>query len=189
MRIRFTLPCLLLALVPLAAACAHGSDGTGLSGSGGASSTTATTSSGAACGVQSSLPACNTCVDKSCCTEAEACVADPVCPTCLGTSTPPAGCATNTPLATFAACLTTSCNTQCMSSSGGPPTTCTGANGGPGCCQGNDLYYCNSSNTVTHKTCSGGKVCGWNTTSMYYDCVSPPGGPDPSGVNPITCAQ
>jgi hypothetical protein len=30
-------------------------------------------------------------------------------------------------------------------------------------------------------------VCGWNAMFGYYDCVPPPGGPDPSNTYPIMC--
>jgi len=74
------------------------------------------------------------------------------------------------------------------SGSAGIPTTCTQAYGTVGCCGPNgENYYCSaSSSTVTSKTCTGGKTCGWNSTDGYYACVTG-GGPDPSGQNPIAC--
>jgi hypothetical protein len=57
-----------------------------------------------------------------------------------------------------------------------------------GCCEGGELHYCNTTKVV-NKTCSGGEVCGWNATGGYYDCVTAPGGTDPSGTYSITCGQ
>ena len=65
------------------------------------------------------------------------------------------------------------------------PTTCAGADNATGCCAGNTLYYCLT--TVTSMPCTGNKVCGWSSASNFYDCVAPPGGPDPSGISPIGC--
>jgi hypothetical protein len=65
------------------------------------------------------------------------------------------------------------------------PTTCAEANGKTGCCEGDTVYYCNPS--LSSKTCTGGEVCGWESSKSYYDCVSPPAGADPSGKNPIAC--
>jgi hypothetical protein len=74
------------------------------------------------------------------------------------------------------------------SGSGGSstPTTCTEARGSTGCCVGNEVYYCSGS-SLTHKSCSGGEVCGWNSSKGYYYCVASPGGSDPTGSNPIAC--
>jgi hypothetical protein len=67
------------------------------------------------------------------------------------------------------------------------PTTCAQAYGPEGCCASGVLYYCNASNMLTSQMCTGTKVCGWSATNLYYDCVAPPGGSDPSGINPIAC--
>jgi hypothetical protein len=75
---------------------------------------------------------------------------------------------------------------------GAIPTTCSEANGVVGCCGPNgESYYCAtaSSTTVKSAACTGGKVCGWNASKMYYSCVSPPATADPSGTEPIACAQ
>jgi hypothetical protein len=72
------------------------------------------------------------------------------------------------------------------SSSTGAPTTCAEANNKTGCCASGVAYYCEAT-TLTSQTCTGGKVCGWNSTSSYYGCVAAPGGSDPSGTNPINC--
>ncbi len=56
-----------------------------------------------------------------------------------------------------------------------------------GCCANNTAYYCNGTTTPTAKACTGTKVCGWDTSASYYDCVAAPGGADPSGTNPIAC--
>jgi hypothetical protein len=66
------------------------------------------------------------------------------------------------------------------------PTTCGGADQKAGCCVGNDLYYCDGSTTVSKKSCTSGKVCGWDSSEKYYDCVASPG-VDPSGTYPIAC--
>jgi hypothetical protein len=73
---------------------------------------------------------------------------------------------------------------------GGVPTTCAEANGEVGCCGPNgEAYYCatSSGTTVKSTACTGGKVCGWDASKMYYTCVSPPGGGDPSGMEPMAC--
>jgi len=72
-------------------------------------------------------------------------------------------------------------------SSSSVPTTCTQAYGKIGCCAGNTAYYCDSTTTPTAKACTGTKVCGWDSSGSYYDCVAAPGGADPSGTNPIAC--
>jgi hypothetical protein len=74
-------------------------------------------------------------------------------------------------------------------SSGEPPTTCTQADGPYGCCAGSTLYYClsNSGNSVTIHSCTHGDVCGWSESDGFYDCVSAPGGADPSGKYPEAC--
>ena len=72
-------------------------------------------------------------------------------------------------------------------SSGGPPTNCTQANDYTGCCIGSTAYFCTMAGVLTEKPCTSGKVCGWSTKYNDYECVSPPGGPDPSGQNPIDC--
>ena len=75
-----------------------------------------------------------------------------------------------------------------MTSTG--PMTCTGANGTIGCCSADGLteYYCKTgTTTVATSACTGGKVCGWNATKMYYSCVTAPATADPSGTNPILC--
>ena len=72
---------------------------------------------------------------------------------------------------------------------GSVPTTCAqaGGTGGNGCCDGNELYYCNTNNGVSKQNCaSSGMVCGWDSTGPYYNCVAAPGGVDPGGT-PIAC--
>jgi hypothetical protein len=67
------------------------------------------------------------------------------------------------------------------------PSTCAQADDSIGCCGPNGaLYYCSSS-SLTSKTCTGGKVCGWSVANGYYGCVTGPAMPDPGGVHPITC--
>jgi hypothetical protein len=70
--------------------------------------------------------------------------------------------------------------------SGKAPKTCAEADSKVGCCDGNVLYYCETT-TLTSKKCSGSDVCGWDSTSSYYGCVAPPGGADPSGTHPLAC--
>jgi hypothetical protein len=70
------------------------------------------------------------------------------------------------------------------SDSGSVPTTCVEASEKAGCCVDNVLYYC--SPTLTSKACTDGKVCGWDTSHSYYDCVDAPGA-DPSGTHPFEC--
>jgi uncharacterized protein (TIGR03382 family) len=71
------------------------------------------------------------------------------------------------------------------------PTTCAEADGNPGCCIGNTIYFCatGATPTLTTQTCTGTKVCGWKTTSTgsYYGCVAPPASGDPSNTYPLTC--
>jgi len=75
------------------------------------------------------------------------------------------------------------------SSSNGVPTTCAQANESFGCCDpAGVLFYCQTgSTTLVKKSCTGGKVCGWDSTSTYYNCVAAPGGDDPSGTHAIAC--
>jgi hypothetical protein len=75
------------------------------------------------------------------------------------------------------------------SSTSGVPTTCAQANESFGCCDpAGTLFYCQTgSTTLVKKSCSGGKVCGWDSTSSYYNCVAAPGGDDPSGTHAIAC--
>jgi hypothetical protein len=89
---------------------------------------------------------------------------------------------------TTASSTTTASGTTSGTSSGGTaPTNCTEADGAAGCCLGSTLYYCKSgSTTVTPKACTGGNVCGWNSTKDYYDCVTS-ADPDPSGTYPRSC--
>jgi hypothetical protein len=68
--------------------------------------------------------------------------------------------------------------------SGSVPTTCVEANEKAGCCVDEVLYYCSPS--LTSKACMDGKVCGWDTSHGYYDCVDAPGA-DPSGTYPLGC--
>lgn len=73
---------------------------------------------------------------------------------------------------------------------GAIPTTCTQADSTYGCCGPNNTnYYCgtNTPTTVSSTACTGTKVCGWNATKGYYDCVAPPASADPSGVYPLAC--
>jgi len=53
------------------------------------------------------------------------------------------------------------------------------------------LYYCKGTPlALTSETCSGTKVCGWNTTLSYYGCVTIDGGAapsDPSNKYPLVC--
>jgi hypothetical protein len=59
-------------------------------------------------------------------------------------------------------------------------------NGTIGCCDTSGvLHYCNP--TMTKQTCTGGNVCGWNTSKGWYSCVAPPGGSDPSNTYPKAC--
>jgi hypothetical protein len=81
----------------------------------------------------------------------------------------------------------TSTSSSSSSGSGGTPMTCGDADGTVGCCEGNVNYYCNSSNQVAQKACTGTKVCGWSAANGYYACVAPPGGADPSGTYPLAC--
>jgi hypothetical protein len=76
-----------------------------------------------------------------------------------------------------------------IDAAGAVPATCGEVNGKVGCCgpDGNAYYCATASSTVKSTSCTGGKVCGWNASRMYYSCVSPPSHADPSGVYPITC--
>jgi hypothetical protein len=63
---------------------------------------------------------------------------------------------------------------------------------GVGCCDADGvLHYCGVTPSMqlieVDQTCADGTVCGWNAMFGYYDCVPPPGGPDPSHTYPITC--
>jgi hypothetical protein len=68
------------------------------------------------------------------------------------------------------------------------PTTCAQADMATGCCSGSVVYYCLSAHgTPSSNTCASGQVCGWDSSYGFYDCVPPPGGPDPSGYFPKAC--
>jgi hypothetical protein len=75
------------------------------------------------------------------------------------------------------------------SSTGGVPTTCAQANESFGCCDpAGVLFYCQTGSTsLVKKSCTGTKVCGWDSTSSYYNCVAAPGGDDPSGTHAMAC--
>jgi hypothetical protein len=75
------------------------------------------------------------------------------------------------------------------SSTSKPPSTCDAVDGAEGCCADNVLYYCATSATPVAKPCTDGLVCGWDDFDTYYDCVAPPGGPDPLDEFPITCGH
>jgi len=73
-------------------------------------------------------------------------------------------------------------------SSGGVPSTCMEAHGSVGCCDGDTAYYCKTGQTsLTVTNCASPKVCGWNSSSNYYSCVTAPGGADPSNSYPESC--
>ncbi len=68
--------------------------------------------------ISSGVPACDTCLDRSCCSEGAACVDDPACAACLVAS-PAASCATDARLTALSACLGSSCAALCGPSSSG----------------------------------------------------------------------
>jgi len=75
-------------------------------------------------------------------------------------------------------------------SDSGAPTTCTQARGSAGCCaaNGKSYYYCKGdggTGALTHTTCTGTKVCGWNGTDGYYTCTATPA--DAGSANPSSC--
>jgi uncharacterized protein YbaA (DUF1428 family) len=65
-----------------------------------------------------------------------------------------------------------------------------GSIGAAGCCSGTDVLWCESG-ALQALECAGNeapadRVCGWRGTHGLYDCGG--SGPDPSGVNPASCA-
>lgn len=80
--------------------------------------------------------------------------------------------------------------TVTSSSTGGGPVTCGDVNDAKGCCDADGvLHYCNSKMNIVAHTCGAGQVCGWSATGHYYECVSPPSMPDPSGQVPMACGD
>ena len=81
-------------------------------------------------------------------------------------------------------------SSSASSSSGSPgavPTDCAQADGTVGCCTSTGvLYYCDSTNQLLHLTCPSDMPCGWDGQQMYQ-CVTPPGGADPSQNYPLLC--
>ena len=69
-------------------------------------------------------------------------------------------------------------------SSGGPPSTCAQANGDLGCCDGDNLYFCQGTMGPSMQACAG-KGCGWDPMKNWYDCGFT--GSDPSGTTPLMC--
>ena len=68
------------------------------------------------------------------------------------------------------------------------PTTCSQAHEYPGCC-GPDgkVYWCEQNGTMVQSlVCDAGKVCGWDATSMLYNCTTAASS-DPTGANPKSC--
>jgi V8-like Glu-specific endopeptidase len=56
-----------------------------------------------------------------------------------------------------------------------------------GCCDGNQLKYCDGDN-IEQLDCGGNPSCGWSSEAGYYDCGSG-GGSDPSGTFPKSCGS
>jgi hypothetical protein len=49
------------------------------------------------------------------------------------------------------------------------------------------LHYCDTTLALVDQPCTSTAVCGWDPVYGWYDCVLPPGGPDPSDTYPIAC--
>ncbi len=49
------------------------------------------------------------------------------------------------------------------------------------------LYFCDITQSIVSVMCASGTECGWNATNSWYDCVPPPGGPDPSNTYQMAC--
>ena len=90
----------------------------------------------AGCGVTSNDAKCDTCINSSCCSQAEACIGNATCKGCL--SAPTALCSGNAQYAAFSSCLQNDCGTACgfssssssSSSSGGTPSTSANSSSG-----------------------------------------------------------
>jgi MYXO-CTERM domain-containing protein len=109
------------------------------------SGSSSSSSGGTNCGLQSSDAACNTCLDASCCSQAQACANDSNCTACL-VATPPASCNSESNFVALNNCLNGSCASPCgggsssstssTSSSAGSPvsssSSASSSNGGPG---------------------------------------------------------
>jgi hypothetical protein len=152
----------------------------------------------AVCGLSSSTPACETCLEASCCSESKACAADASCTACLVQS-PPASCAQVATLTALDTCLSGACAMPCgfpassssSSSSASSTTSSTGSSGmssttsSSGSSTSTSGASSSGASGSTSSTSSG--VGGANTSSSGGATSSGVGGND--GVNrpsPIT---
>lgn len=78
------------------------------------------------CGLSSSDPTCNTCLEGSCCNEAQACANNQTCVNCL-VQNPPASCNNNAQFVSFFSCLDNKCAVECGSSSSSSSSSSSGA--------------------------------------------------------------
>jgi hypothetical protein len=63
---------------------------------------------------------------------------------------------------------------------------CPGVLGYEGCCQNNQLYWCETDGKVHSVDCMQNPSCGWKAEVSYYDCGTN-GGNEPAGMFPINC--
>ena len=80
---------------------------------GGSSSSSSSSSGGANCGLMSSDANCNACLDASCCSQAQACVNDATCSSCIQSASPPASCGGDAAYVALGNCLGGPCGTAC----------------------------------------------------------------------------
>jgi MYXO-CTERM domain-containing protein len=65
------------------------------------------------CYLTSSLPACQTCFETSCCNEVTACAADDFCFSCISSLTPDPNCPNDPTTSALLTCLSTNCDPEC----------------------------------------------------------------------------
>ncbi len=88
------------------------------------------------CFLTSSIPACQTCFEASCCDQVSACAADAFCYDCITDIAPGPSCQTNPLVSALNTCLSQNCDSQCPNGSptgsgGGGSTGEGGMGGGP----------------------------------------------------------
>jgi sugar lactone lactonase YvrE len=155
-----------------------GTSGVGGATSGGTSGAGGTSGSGGGVcgGLDTQMPACNTCISTSCCTEAQACLNDSGCLTCLTTGVCSA---TNVVFNAFEQCYQGCCHAPCLDGSSNAASTCggsstSGAGGSTSTSGGSTSTSGAGSSTSTSGGASSGSGGGSNTFSFvsYENCES-----------------
>jgi hypothetical protein len=135
------------------------------------------------CGLNHPLQGLRSCLQERC--------AAP-CGLSSGTSSSSSGAGTSSSSSSSSASTSSSSSgagtSSSTSASSGGPITCDSVDGAVGCCDSTGvLHYCDTLLEVVDQTCADVEVCGWDPFNGWYDCVLPPGGPDPSGSYPLSC--